>query len=557
MQYKKDQNGFADITVQATDKVGRNAKQDFRVTVNAVNDDPIVLQTLSGFAVDEDAPDTLIDVFVAFTDVDIDTNSDSLTYEVKINNDPSPVLATIQGTGTDNKLKLQYKKDQNGFADITVQATDKVGRNAKQDFRVTVNAVSDAPPDGVNDVAEVAEDSVNNVIDVLSNDTIAPDTGETLTVLAVTQGTNGAVAIGAGGTHVLYTPKVDFFGNDSFTYTINDGTPGSDDTATVTITVESLTPPQTSPLISGNGSIGGLDPSNEVSVDGGATWQPAHIVAKHASWATIPGTQYIFCGSTISDPCGTAGLPGKSTLYRTTFTLPSPFSNPSIAVDVHADNAAIVYLNGVEIGRHPCHQLHPTPSCSGEFSDPPETFSTSRSSLFQEGQNILSFDLWDFGVPAGLDYEATVNVTVFQDTFDSESLAGNATTLANWTVTAGNVDVIGPTFANLYPGNGNYLDMAGCTNGTMQSRSLNLPPGTYQLSFEIGNNPDGLDNNRLQVTLGALFNQSFTAPATLTLITKTIVVTTTTTASLVFKETGDFNCGGTVLDDVLLALLSN
>ena len=33
-----------------------------------------------------------------------------------------------------------------------------------------------------------------NAIDVLANDTAAPDTGETLTVTAVTQGANGTVA---------------------------------------------------------------------------------------------------------------------------------------------------------------------------------------------------------------------------------------------------------------------------------------------------------------------------------------------------------------------------
>ena len=59
-------------------------------------------------------------------------------------------------------------------------------------------------------------------------------------------------------------------------------------------TGSALPSPQTSPLISGNGSIGGLDSFNEVSVDGGATWQPAHVVAKIAAWAIIPGTDYIF-----------------------------------------------------------------------------------------------------------------------------------------------------------------------------------------------------------------------------------------------------------------------
>ena len=45
----------------------------------------------------------------------------------------------------------------------------------------------------------MAEDSAANVIDVLANDT-DPDTGDTRTITAVTQPTNGTVAITGGGT---------------------------------------------------------------------------------------------------------------------------------------------------------------------------------------------------------------------------------------------------------------------------------------------------------------------------------------------------------------------
>ncbi len=56
-------------------------------------------------------------------------------------------------------------------------------------------------------------------------------------VTAVTQGTNGSVNFTAG--NVSYTPNADFFGTDSFTYTISDGNGGSD-TATVNVTVTSV-----------------------------------------------------------------------------------------------------------------------------------------------------------------------------------------------------------------------------------------------------------------------------------------------------------------------------
>ena len=83
----------------------------------------------------------------------------------------------------------------------------------------------------------VNEDFGSTVIDVLPNDGIAPDTGETLTVTAVTQPANGTVTL-VGGV-VSYTPDPDFFGTDTFTYTISDGNGGTD-TATVTVNVANV-----------------------------------------------------------------------------------------------------------------------------------------------------------------------------------------------------------------------------------------------------------------------------------------------------------------------------
>ena len=150
---------------------------------------------------------------------------------------------------------------------------------------------------------------------------------------------------------------------------------------------------------------------------------------------------------------------------------------------------------------------------------------------------------------------------VFQDDFDAET-HGATTTLANWTITANNVDVLGsiPTpNVDFYPGNGNYLDMEGTPagNATITTKTpLSLSPGTYQLSFKIGNNsPSSLSDNALLVSLEGLFSQPYTAPLALTPITAEINVLTPTTASLVFTETGTVNASGSILDDVLLEFL--
>ncbi|MFC1896252.1 Ig-like domain-containing protein, partial [Thermodesulfobacteriota bacterium] len=107
---------------------------------------------------------------------------------------------------------------------------------------VTINPRNDLPTAN-GDTDTVAEDSVDNPMDVLANDTIDPDTGETLTITSLSRPPNGTAAITGPGTGLTYTPDPDFSGVDTFTYTINDGTPGSDDTASVEVTVTNSNDP--------------------------------------------------------------------------------------------------------------------------------------------------------------------------------------------------------------------------------------------------------------------------------------------------------------------------
>jgi VCBS repeat-containing protein len=98
--------------------------------------------------------------------------------------------------------------------------------------------VTQQPPTANDDAANVSEDSAGNVIGVLGNDT--DPNGDTLTVTSVTQGANGSVT--NNGTSVSYTPNANFFGADSFTYTVSDGN-GNFDSATVTVNVANVNDP--------------------------------------------------------------------------------------------------------------------------------------------------------------------------------------------------------------------------------------------------------------------------------------------------------------------------
>lgn len=99
----------------------------------------------------------------------------------------------------------------------------------------TVTITQDAAPTANNDTATTDEDTPVDV-NVLAND-VEPD-GDTLNVISVTQGANGAVSINPNKT-VHYAPNLNFFGSDSFTYTIDDGH-GAQSTATVNVTVNAV-----------------------------------------------------------------------------------------------------------------------------------------------------------------------------------------------------------------------------------------------------------------------------------------------------------------------------
>ncbi|MCG7877809.1 MAG: Ig-like domain-containing protein, partial [Candidatus Thiodiazotropha endolucinida] len=191
------------------------------VTVGAVNDAPVAVDDSIG--TDEDVP-----VTVNVLPNDSDPDGDTLT-----------VTAVTQGTNGSVAIDpvsgnpvYTPDPDFNGTDTFTYTIDDGNGGTDTATVTVTVGAVNDAPV-AVDDSIGTDED-VPVTVNVLPNDS-DPD-GDTLTVTAVTQGTNGTVTIDPVSGNPIYTPDADFNGTDTFTYTIDDGNGGTD-TATVTVTV--------------------------------------------------------------------------------------------------------------------------------------------------------------------------------------------------------------------------------------------------------------------------------------------------------------------------------
>ncbi|MEW8028376.1 MAG: retention module-containing protein, partial [Candidatus Thiodiazotropha sp.] len=216
-----DFNGTDTFTYTIDDGNGGTDTATVTVTVGAVNDAPIATDDTVG--TNEDTPVT-VDVLPN----DSDPDGDALT-----------VTAVTQGTNgsvsidpvTGNPVYTP-NADFNGTDTFTYTIDDGNGGTDAATVTVTVGAVNDAPI-ATDDAVGTNEDTPVTV-DVLPNDS-DPD-GDTLTVTAVTQGTNGSVAIDPVSGNPIYTPNADFNGTDTFTYTIDDGNGGTD-TATVTVTV--------------------------------------------------------------------------------------------------------------------------------------------------------------------------------------------------------------------------------------------------------------------------------------------------------------------------------
>ncbi|HHF3205315.1 TPA: tandem-95 repeat protein [Vibrio diabolicus] len=211
-------NGDAEITYTVTDG-SLTDQATVNVTVNAVNDTPVVESNLADQTLAEDFTSYSIDLNTAFSDVD---NVDGeLSFSVSGNNN---VLVSIEnGIAT-----ISPTADWNGSEALTFTATDPSGESISQTVNFTVAPVADI----VADKATVVEDTAT-IINVLGNDTFEGD--DKVVSLDTNNGpANGTVSVNPDGS-VTYTPNDNYHGTDSFTYFVTSG--GVSESTTVNVDV--------------------------------------------------------------------------------------------------------------------------------------------------------------------------------------------------------------------------------------------------------------------------------------------------------------------------------
>ncbi|MDR5591991.1 Ig-like domain-containing protein, partial [Christiangramia sp. SM2212] len=212
-------NGNDEFTYTIEDEEGLSDTATVFVTVNPVNDAPVANDDSA--VTDED---TAVVIEVLENDTDVD--GDELTVVSVTDPENGSVVINEDGTVT-----YTPNTDFEGEDEFTYTIEDEEGLSDTATVTVIVAPTNDAPV--ANDDNAVTDEDTAVVIDVLENDTDVD--GDELTVVSVTQPSNGTVVINEDGT-VTYTPNDNFNGDDEFTYTIEDEE-GLSDTATVFVTV--------------------------------------------------------------------------------------------------------------------------------------------------------------------------------------------------------------------------------------------------------------------------------------------------------------------------------
>ncbi|MCG8608618.1 cadherin-like domain-containing protein, partial [bacterium] len=270
--YSPNPNFFGTDTLTYTvtdDDGGASNVATVIITVGDQNDNPVANDDITGTG--EDTP-VVINVLANDSDIDGTIVPATLTVTSGPSNGGVVVDATV---GT-----ILYTPNLNFFGtdSLTYTVSDEDGGVSNTaTLRIAVADVNDLPV-AVNDTTSTDEDTPVTV-GVLLNDSDVDGTLQSGSVTIVSDVSNGTTSVDPGSGSVIYTPNSNFFGTDSFTYTVTDDDGGVSNLGTVII---SVTDNNDSPVATDDAAITSEDTvvvvavlANDTDVDG--TLQPASV----------------------------------------------------------------------------------------------------------------------------------------------------------------------------------------------------------------------------------------------------------------------------------------
>ncbi|MEX1378355.1 MAG: Ig-like domain-containing protein, partial [Eubacteriales bacterium] len=230
-------HGTEVFTYTCIDVTGVEVQADVTVTIDPVNDVPVFNRyntTLSEDTSISYSASTLI------FDPDIASAGDLITLIVVT----EPTRGTLE-IDTNNKVTYTPDANFNGDDAFTIEAEDSLGESSTETFRMNVTQVNDKPVAKGESVSTNEDTKLS--INVLENDSdIDMRTGlnkypyqESLAIyeLGITQPEHGKVTV--DGTMLIYEPDKDYYGIDSFEYSVIDNS-GATSKAEVEVLVKSV-----------------------------------------------------------------------------------------------------------------------------------------------------------------------------------------------------------------------------------------------------------------------------------------------------------------------------
>jgi gliding motility-associated-like protein len=161
---------------------------------------------------------------------DTDTKGDPLKAVLVKTTQHGTLVLNQDGTFTYTPV-LNY----NGNDTFTYVANDGTDNSNEALVTITVTPVND-PPIAAPDAATTDED-VAVAIPVLANDTDVDDVLKGSMIVIVKKPTHGTAVVNASTGKVNYTPTINYYGSDSFTYKLKDSGGAFSNVVTVSITV--------------------------------------------------------------------------------------------------------------------------------------------------------------------------------------------------------------------------------------------------------------------------------------------------------------------------------
>lgn len=353
-----DFNGTDQFTYAANDGLADSNAANVNVTINAVNDLPLI-DSVDQFSTAEDTALEITedDLLVNTTDVDGDT---LLVIAVGSPANGSVVLedSSVIFTPTTN-----FNSDETGEeASFEFTVSDGSGGTDTAIVSITFFAVNDVPV-AVNDVVNTGKNTLLSLLtsSLLNNDNDVEN--DVISLISVNDPLHGTVEL--NGLSINFTPETDFIGVASFEYVVSDGNGGTD-TGIVTIAVLSDT--QTAPDSDGEATVDDTnpevvitDPDQEVDITinsgttnptinvsefitGGTGTLPKITINSTVADVTIPATTLV-TGPTgwngiINAP--TAGTPAGG-------NAPAGFSVGNTVISIGSDAGTLVFDNPVTI----------------------------------------------------------------------------------------------------------------------------------------------------------------------------------------------------------------